>query len=135
MFEYFFYLHETPENATFALLKHKTTYKPLFMLKPIITIVFFSLASFCFGQNYRYTFEGELDQNSLKKVEKDITALNLSEKVTIHYKPEKKAGEILLIGLSEAVRGDNTSTKSPVDIKTILISNGLIPGDFNELGK
>ena len=135
MFECFFYLHETPENATFASLKHKTTYKPLFMLKPLISIVFFSMVSFCFGQNYRYTFQGHLENDALEKVENEITALHLSEKVTIHYKPEKKAGEILLIGFSKAVSGDNQSTKSPVDIKTILISNGLTPGDFNELGK
>lgn len=105
------------------------------MLRPLLSTVFLTLVSSCFGQNYRFTFDGNLDNEGLKKVENEITALHLSDKITIHYKPEKKAGEILLFGFTEAVSGDNTSSKTPIEIKTILISNGLIPGDFNELRK
>jgi hypothetical protein len=105
------------------------------MLRPLLSIVFFFVFTCCFGQTYRYTFSGNLDSESLVKLEKELIAVKFSDKVTILYKAEKMTGEILLFGTSEVSVGDNNPTQSPVEIKAVLIANGLVPGEFNELKK
>jgi hypothetical protein len=105
------------------------------MLKPLLSIVFFFVFTSCFGQTYRYTFSGNLDGESLVKLEKELIAVKFSDKVTIHYKAEIKAGEVILFGSSEDSIGDNNPVQSPVEIKSVLIANGLVPGEFNELNK
>ncbi len=105
------------------------------MLRPLLSIVFLFVFTSCFGQTYRYTFSGNLDSESLVKLENELIAVKFSDKVTINYKAEKMTGEILLFGTPEVSVGDNNPTQSPLEIKAVLIANGLVPGEFNELKK
>jgi len=105
------------------------------MLKPLLSTIFLITALAGFSQSYSYSFSGDLDQEQLLTLEKEVSELKFSEKVKVNYKPEQHLGEILFIQIIRSSSGDNSSTESPTSIKRILINSGLNPLSFNEIGK
>lgn len=86
------------------------------------------------AQNHSYTFQGHLDAEKQKIIESELLKLNF-EKITFHYKAEISAGQLIFYVGNSNASGENTPNWSPVDVKNILITHGLKPGEFNALKK
>jgi hypothetical protein len=85
-----------------------------------------------YAQTHSYTFHGALNPEKQKTIQRELLDLKIQQ-VTFHYKSEISAGQILFTVPETNQTGENEPNWSPVDIKKILISYGLEPGEFNSL--
>ena len=106
-------------------------------MKKIISLTFF-LAFFttAYSQDFSYSFDGQLDQASINKLENDCSQITAIRSTKVKYKEDSQKGEILLfLVVNENHRAELDNQFQPTDIKKILIDSGLVPGEFRQLKK
>lgn len=100
-------------------------------MKQILLLLFFTGISICSrAQNYIYYFEGELDQESISLIEKELSLV--IGVATSKIKEDSGYGEIIISLITRPERSEAETQFSPVDLKNILISHQLTPLQFIE---
>ncbi len=102
------------------------------MSRIILIVLMTLLSKELIAQNHSYTFQGHLDAEKQNIIQNELLKLNI-EKITFHYKAEISAGQLIFSVGNPNTSGENTPNWSPVDVKNILITHGLEPGEFNAL--
>ena len=106
-------------------------------MKKLISLTFFlALFSTAYSQDFSYSFDGQLDQASINKLESDCVNITTISSAKVKYKEDAQKGEIILfLVVNENTRSELDDQFSPTDIKKILINSGLAPGEFRQLKK
>ncbi len=86
-----------------------------------------------FAQSYSYSFEGNLTPDQLTELESKCRAIPHLSACKIKYKPEANKGEIIVRTDTSEERREKSELFSPLDVKSLLMQNGLIPLDFTLL--
>ena len=106
------------------------------MKKLLLVTFFLALFSTAFSQNISYSFEGQLDQSSINKLEKDCANMLTVQSAKVKYKEDSQKGEIIIVLIvKEGQRAEEDNQFKATDIKRILIDSGLTPGEFRKLQK
>lgn len=106
-------------------------------MKKLISLTFF-LAFFtsAYSQDFIYSFDGQLDQASINKLESDCANITAIRSAKVKYKEDSQKGEIMLfLVVNENPRAELDNQFNATDIKKILIDSGLAPGEFRQLKK
>lgn len=88
--------------------------------------------SFCFGQNYSYSFTGKVDTLFLNELAIDISKVEGVKEVKWRFKEEKEAGEFIIF-TSNYANKSNPFPFEPADVKELMLSNRLTPLKLIEL--
>ena len=106
-------------------------------MKKLISLTFFlALSSTAYSQDFSYSFDGQLDQTSINKLESDCANITTIRSAKVKFKEDAQKGEIILFLLvNENSRAELDDQFSPIAIKKILIDSGLTPGEFRQLKK
>jgi hypothetical protein len=103
------------------------------MMRSIFTLLLTVLSLSVYGQDYSYSFKGELDPVKREQLESSIDTLEGVDWAKIRYKEEAEKGEILFkIEVTKTEKESQTGF-SPIVIKKLIIDNGLEPMDLIEL--
>ena len=98
--------------------------------------LFLLLFSTAYAQNYSYSFDGELDQSAITKIENKCSEFESVTSTKIKYKEDAQKGEIIIFLVKkEGQRAEEDNQFKATDIKKILINSGLTPGEFRTLKK
>lgn len=102
---------------------------------PKVILLFGSLLAFtAFGQTYSYSFEGNLNQNTLNQIQKSGIQLNQVEEFKVRYKEDSNRGEILIVlDKQSTARAESDNQFNVVDVKAILLNHGLSPLNYRKL--
>lgn len=108
-----------------------------YSMKKFISLTFF-LAVFtsAYSQDFSYSFDGQLDQASINKLESDCSKISTIRSAKVKYKEDSKKGEIILFLVeNKNQRAELDDQFNPTDLKKILIESGLAPGEFRQVKK
>ena len=106
-------------------------------MKKFVSLTFF-LAFFttAYSQDFSYSFNGQLDQASINKLEGDCLQFEAIHSAKVKYKEDSQKGEIMLfLEVKENQRAEADGQFNVTDIKKLLIDSGLTPGEFRQLKK
>ena len=81
-------------------------------------------------KTHYYTFEGYATQEKLDELQRSLVALDFVTEVKVKYKPEKSAGQVIMITKEQPVVSENQKEFSPPIIKRTIISLGLMPMEY-----
>lgn len=106
-------------------------------MKKFVSLTFFlALFTNAYSQDFSYSFDGQLDQASISKLESDCSNITTIRSTKVKYKEDSQKGEIILfLAVHENPRTELDNQFNPTDIKKILIDSGLAPGEFRQLKK
>ncbi|MDG1333388.1 MAG: hypothetical protein P8P74_13715 [Crocinitomicaceae bacterium] len=91
------------------------------------------LGSQLFAQSYSYSFEGNLTSDQLIELESECKRIPHLEACKVKYKPESNRGELIFRTDSREDRSEKSESFTPIDVKSLLLNNGLTPLDFAPL--
>lgn len=99
--------------------------------------ILFCFAFAAYGQDAAYSFKGHLDQALILKIENDCKSITGVKSAKVRYKEDSERGEILidLIDLDNNRTEGSNQVYSPIDIKALLVSNGLEPLDYRSINQ
>jgi hypothetical protein len=104
------------------------------MKKLLFVTLFLALFPTAYSQNISYSFEGQLDQSSINKLEENCYKLQSVQSAKVKYKEDSQKGEIIIVLIvKEGQRAEEDNQFKATDIKGILIDSNLTPGEFRKL--
>ena len=96
--------------------------------------LFLLLFSTAYAQNYSYSFDGELDQAAITKIENKCSKFESVTSTKIKYKEDAQKGELLIsLKTKSDKRAEADGQFKATDIKKIFLEANLIPGEFRKL--
>lgn len=98
----------------------------------LLFAISFGAITFSTAQNFSYSFEGDLDSNSVVILAEELSRLEGIETVKARFKVEKSAGEFLIYSTNFRDK-TNPYPFSPSKFKAILEENNLTPLNFIEI--
>lgn len=98
----------------------------------IVGILFGAICS-SFGQNYSYSFEGNLTPELQDNLSRDLQLVEGVSSVKFKFKPDSQRGELILFVNVEKERAEEDLSFSPITVKSILLEYGFTPLDFIQL--
>ncbi len=99
-------------------------------MKKLLALFTLFVASFSFGQNYQYTFEGTLSLENQAKIILDITNLGYFTDIKLVQKETK--GRVYFTLNDTTVYGDQVAPPYFTLLKNTLIENNVYPLGFEE---
>ncbi|MEJ6615598.1 MAG: hypothetical protein QNL61_01675, partial [Crocinitomicaceae bacterium] len=101
-------------------------------MKKLLFVTFFlALFSTAYCQDFSYSFEGQLDQSSINKLEQNCANMVSVQSTKVKYKEDSQKGEIMIfLVIRENQRAEADNQFNATDIKKIIIDSGLTPGEF-----
>lgn len=104
------------------------------MIQKVILLLGTLFAFTAYGQTYSYSFEGNLNQNSIEEIQKSGVQLNQVEQFKVRYKEDSERGEVLIVLTKESERrAEEDNQFNVVEVKSLLINHGLSPLNFIKL--
>lgn len=103
------------------------------MKKMLILLIAVFLGSHLSAQSYTYSFEGSLTPDQLIALEADCMKIAHLRSCKIKYKEEANRGELIFRTYSPEDRKEKSESFSPIDVKSLLLNNGLTPLEFTLL--
>ncbi len=98
------------------------------MIQKMVVLLGTLFAFAAYGQTYSYSFEGNIDQNSIELIQKSGIQLNQVEQFKVRYKEDSERGELLIvITKSSENRAESDNQFNVVEVKSLLINHGLSP--------
>lgn len=81
-------------------------------------------------KTYYYSFSDVTNQDDMDGLVSDLEQIKDVVKVKLNYKPEKNAGQIILIIIEPERTFEGEEFFSPKQIKDLIIQHHLTPGDM-----
>lgn len=95
-----------------------------------------ALYNLSFSQDISYSFEGQLDQSSVTKLEKDCASIFGIQSTKVKYKEDAQKGEIIIfLDETNNRRAEADHQFKATDIKKLILNSGLTPIEFRTLKK
>lgn len=115
------------------------------MRKSVLLIIAVLLSVFSFGQQkksdngsvkliqktYYYSFADVNNQEDMNGLVFDLERIKDVVKVKLNYKPEKEAGEVIVIIIEPERTAEGEVFFSPKQIKDLIIQHHLTPGNMS----
>ncbi len=79
---------------------------------------------------YYYSFKTTSDVPDFNNMEQEIKALKNVTEVKIKFKPESKAGQLIVMTKERPRQSEGEVLFQPTDLKRIISSNGFIPNEL-----
>lgn len=98
-----------------------------------LTCLFCICAGSFHAQNFAYSFKGSMTQERQEQLIKNISSIPLVSNCKIKFKSDSNRGDVLIYVTETINRSESDIEFSPVQIKSILIEEGLEPMDFRML--
>ncbi|MES2762049.1 MAG: hypothetical protein V4677_07580 [Bacteroidota bacterium] len=83
-------------------------------------------------KTHYYTFEGNAAPAKLDELQQALASLEFVTEAKVKYKPEKSAGQVIVITKEQQVISENQKEFSPPVIKRTIISQGLTPIEYTK---
>jgi hypothetical protein len=77
-----------------------------------------------------YTFEGTASQDKINELEVSLLKIEFVSEVKVRYKSEKNSGQIVMVVKEKTINQEGDKSFSPTSIKQVILSSGLIPGEY-----
>lgn len=105
-------------------------------MRILIAALFVLTTSTIFSQTYSYGFNGAIDSEQRTRLENSCTALPDVKSCKIRYKEADYKGELIIV-ISPIVKEgeEGRESFSPIDVKRILLDQGLQPLEFRSIDK
>ncbi len=78
-------------------------------------------------KQYQYSFDGQLNAQSIVDIESKLAALKFVTMAKIKYKADSQKGEVFLYTLERTATSESDKGFDLVELKKLLVSNNLTP--------
>lgn len=78
-------------------------------------------------KQYQYSFDGQLNSQSIMDIESKLSALKFVTMAKIKYKADSQKGEVFLYTQERTATSESDKGFDLIELKRLLISNNLTP--------